>query len=79
MQPIDSTFQYLRIFQQPGSVTSKWSKDLEPALTTVRIPAQQIGRQAATTIALEIKEPDAPTISRNIAPGLIVRSTCRAI
>ncbi len=57
----------------------KGSKDLEPALTTVRIPARQIGKQAATTIARAITEPDMVAESQNLPPDLMDRGTCRAI
>ena len=57
----------------------KGSKDLEPALTTVRIPARQIGSQAAITIARAITEPDTAVVSQNIEPELMVRGTCAAI
>ena len=51
------------------------SKDFEPGLTTVRIPARTIGAKAAETIASIITTDD-PTIKGALyPPELIVRQT----
>ena len=53
----------------------KGSNAFEPALTTVRIPAHQIGAQAAETIA-NIITTDTPTAeSTLIQPVLVARQT----
>ena len=51
------------------------SRDFEPALTTVRIPARQIGRRAGEALARAIVASDEPVASELIAPELIPRST----
>lgn len=53
----------------------KGSKEFEPGLTTVRIPARQIGAQGAKRIVEAIVS-DAPvSVGDRIAPELIVRAT----
>lgn len=54
----------------------KGSKDFEPALTTVRIPARQIGSLAAKTIAANITAVSPSTDSHLVVPELIIRETC---
>lgn len=54
------------------------SRDFEPGLTTVRIPARTIGAEAAGTIATLITEGTAPPSGALIPPELIVRGTCAA-
>lgn len=53
----------------------KGSKDIEPALTTVRIPARQIGAKAAKIIAAKITMADADVTSELVIPELILRQT----
>lgn len=53
------------------------SRDMEPALTTVRLPARQIGAQAAQSIARAITEPDCTSVSVKVPCELMVRDTCR--
>ncbi|MCV6592353.1 MAG: LacI family DNA-binding transcriptional regulator [Silicimonas sp.] len=66
----------------PGEVTVtgigdfKGSKDFEPALTTVRIPARQIGARAAATIARRVTDPATEVPSELVVPELLVRQTC---
>ena len=57
----------------------KGSRDFEPPLTTVRIPARQIGQRAARNIAHAITEPNLSSDSELIEPELITRATCRAL
>lgn len=53
----------------------KGSEDFEPSLTTVRIPARQIGARAADLIvAAVVAPPDAPA-RELIPPALVVRAT----
>jgi LacI family transcriptional regulator len=54
----------------------KGSREFEPALTTVRIPARQIGARAARAIAKSIVSPEKPKSSELVHPELVVRSTC---
>ena len=51
------------------------SREFEPPLTTVRIPARQIGKRAARSIATAIVSPDEATGSVLIPPELMVRAT----
>ena len=53
----------------------KGSKDFEPPLTTVRIPARQIGMRAAKNIAAAIVTPDDAPAHQLIPPELIIRGT----
>ena len=57
----------------------KGSREFHPALTTVRIPARQIGAQAGETIISAITEPDLPNVGRLFLPELKVRQTCRVL
>jgi len=57
----------------------KGSKELEPALTTVRLPAQQIGRNAGQAIAMAITQPGTVIENQHCAPELVVRATCAAL
>ncbi|WP_299655012.1 substrate-binding domain-containing protein [uncultured Tateyamaria sp.] len=52
------------------------SRDFEPGLTTVRIPARQIGAKAAQTIASKITAPDQEVASTLVIPELVLRQTC---
>ena len=51
------------------------SRDFEPALTTVRIPARTIGAEAAAAIARLITSETRPDVSACIPPELVVRAT----
>lgn len=51
------------------------SKDFEPALTTVRIPARAIGRQAAKAMVDLITSDADRDVSALIKPELLIRST----
>ena len=57
----------------------KGSREFEPALTTVRIPARQIGAKAAKRIVEEITSSSQSTISELVVPELILRQTCAAV
>ncbi len=57
----------------------KGSKDMEPALTTVRIPARTIGNQAARQIIAAIVQPDAALTNENCRVELVPRATCASI
>ncbi|MFK7835038.1 MAG: substrate-binding domain-containing protein [Sulfitobacter sp.] len=57
----------------------KGAGDIEPGLTTVRLPARQIGTKAGLNLAAAIKTPDAPREGAHCAPQLIVRGSCRAV
>ena len=68
----------------PGDITVtgigdfKGSKDFEPPLTTVRIPARQIGAKAAQTIADGIISRGAISNGEKVVPELLIRGTCSA-
>ena len=49
--------------------------EIEPALTTVRIPARQIGREAGATLAAAITDPDWSGGGVHCQPNLIVRAS----
>ena len=53
----------------------KGSREFEPSLTTVRIPARQIGAKAATTIARKIASTDVTASGELVVPELIVLQT----
>lgn len=53
----------------------KGSKDIEPALTTVRVPARQIGHAAALQIVAAITQPDVVLHNENCAVELMPRAT----
>lgn len=57
----------------------KGSRELEPALTTVRIPAPQIGVRGAEMIVASITGSDPDPANAVLAPDLAVRATCRAV
>ena len=54
----------------------KGSREFEPALTTVRIPARQIGAKAAALIAKRIVCPEEAAEGERVVPELIERATC---
>ncbi len=54
----------------------KGSKDLEPALTTVRIPARKIGKTAAVNLTQAITGENLKIESIHILPELFVRASC---
>ncbi|MEM9638538.1 MAG: substrate-binding domain-containing protein [Pseudomonadota bacterium] len=56
----------------------KGSSDIEPGLTTVRLPARQIGKMAGSNLAAAIKNPSSERHGTHCAPKLIIRGTCRA-
>lgn len=56
----------------------KGSAEIEPALTTVRLPARQIGRLAGERLALAIKDPAAQPEGAHCAPQLVVRDSSAA-
>ncbi|WP_415400616.1 LacI family DNA-binding transcriptional regulator [Tateyamaria sp. SN3-11] len=56
----------------------KGSRDFEPALTTVRIPARQIGAKAAKTIATKITASEVDVTSELVIPDLLLRQTSSA-
>lgn len=53
----------------------KGSKDMEPALTTVRVPAQQIGHAGALQIVKAITQPGEALENQNMAVELMARAT----
>jgi len=57
----------------------KGSRDLEPPLTTIRIPAPQIGIRGAQMILDSITGSDTDRQNTLLAPELKVRATCRAV
>ena len=57
----------------------KGSSDIEPALTTVRLPARRIGRSAGVDLAAAIKNPGAPRHGQHCAPELVLRRSSRRI
>lgn len=56
----------------------KGSGEFEPALTTVRIPAREIGARGAQVIADAIIAPDTDPVCEIVPPTLVVRATCGA-
>jgi len=54
----------------------KGSREFEPALTTVRIPARQIGKRGADMMAAAVTGQGAEHPSEVIAPELMERQTC---
>ena len=57
----------------------KGSSEIEPGLTTVRLPARRIGREAGLALADAIKAPDQKGVGVSCAPELIVRQSCRQV
>lgn len=53
----------------------KGSKDMEPALSTVRVPARQIGESGARQIVAAITQPEIALENQNIAVELMARAT----
>lgn len=54
----------------------KGSSEIEPPLTTVRLPARQIGQEAGQLLSAMITDPqDAPVAGLNCPPQLIVRGS----
>ena len=53
----------------------KGSKDIEPALTTVRVPARQIGHAGALQIVAAITQPDVALKNENLPVELMARAT----
>lgn len=54
----------------------KGSKDVEPAITTIRIPAKTIGTLGGQAIVRGIIQPEEPRTNTCCASELIVRATC---
>ena len=54
----------------------KGAGDIEPALTTVRIPAKRIGRKAGLALSAAITEPGQAPTGVHCKPKLIVRGSC---
>lgn len=57
----------------------KGSSEIEPALTTVRLPARRIGREAGLTLAGAIKSPEQEVVGISCAPELVVRRSCQPV
>jgi len=58
----------------------KGAADIEPALTTVRLPARRIGQEAGRALVAQITGAnDAPHEGLHCAPELILRKSCRRI
>ncbi|MDG1432361.1 MAG: substrate-binding domain-containing protein, partial [Paracoccaceae bacterium] len=54
-------------------------QDMEPSLTTVRLPAQRIGSMAGTTISMAITQPD-EEITHSFCPSeLVVGKTLKPL
>lgn len=56
----------------------KGASEIEPALTTVRLPARRIGREAGLAIVAAITEPENPPTGKHCAPELVVRGSAAA-
>ena len=56
----------------------KGSSEIEPALTTVRLPAPLIGREAGKALVSAIIEPDKPVTGKHCAPELVARTSSAA-
>ncbi|MGC1503432.1 MAG: substrate-binding domain-containing protein [Sulfitobacter sp.] len=54
----------------------KGSKEVEPAITTVRIPAKTIGKLAGEALVQSIMSPELPLENQNCVSQLMVRATC---
>ena len=54
----------------------KGSAELEPGLTTVRLPARQIGRAAGRTLVQAITDPEAVITGQHCKPVLVERGSC---
>lgn len=57
----------------------KGSSEVEPALTTVRLPARRIGRNAGLSLAQAIKDPAAERLNVECEPELVVRRSCQMV
>ena len=57
----------------------KGSEELEPPLTTIRIPAEEIGEIAGRQITAMIASPDQPPIRHLCAAELMARGTTQAV
>lgn len=55
----------------------KGSSEIEPALTTVRLPAVRIGREAGQALAQAIISKDTDIMNMHCEPELVVRASCR--
>jgi len=54
----------------------KGSRDVEPAITTVRIPARTIGKLGGRALVQSILEPETTIENQNCASELVARSSC---
>lgn len=54
----------------------KGSRDVEPAITTVRIPANDIGKRGGASLAQSITQPDIVSLNQCCVSELIIRATC---
>lgn len=73
-------------FDVPGDVSIvgigdfKGSADIEPALTTVRLPARRIGQEAGRALMSAITAPgDGAAQSLHCAPELMIRQSCAPV
>lgn len=57
----------------------KGASEIEPALTTVRLPAKRIGQKAAIALTNAIVKPDEIVMGSHCEPELIVRASCTQI
>ncbi|WP_416514253.1 substrate-binding domain-containing protein [Aliiroseovarius sp. YM-037] len=57
----------------------KGSADIEPPLTTVRIPARRIGREAGNALSSAIIHPGSVSVGMHCKPTLITRASSRAL
>ena len=54
----------------------RWAKYVEPPLTVVAQPAEELGREAAELLFRRIKE-ETPPVRRVLKPQLVVRNSCK--
>ncbi|WP_299285931.1 substrate-binding domain-containing protein [uncultured Tateyamaria sp.] len=57
----------------------KGSADIEPPLTTVRIPAKRIGREAGRALSSTIVQSTSTSVGVHCKPALIIRSSSRSV
>jgi len=57
----------------------KGSSEIEPGLTTVRLPALRIGREAGTALASAIVNPGTAIAGKHCRPELVLRASCAPV
>ena len=53
----------------------KGASEIEPPLTTVRLPARRIGRETGQALITAIIEPQSVTVGKHCAPELVIRKS----